>query len=64
MMLEPLGLAVAQGRVSIIKDLASFGAPLDRDVISRALDPDIISWLEQVKSTTSFITVTTLPLSL
>lgn len=50
MKLEPLGLAVAQGRVSIVKDLAAFGAPLDRIVISRALDPTIASWLEQVVS--------------
>eukprot|EP00038_Savillea_parva_P013122 m.209085 g.209085 ORF g.209085 m.209085 type:complete len:711 (+) comp24392_c0_seq1:125-2257(+) len=48
MMLQPLGLAVAQGKLSIAQDLAAFGAPVTPDVVARPLDPAISQWLGKV----------------
>lgn len=48
MMLQPLGLAVAQGKLSIAQDLAAFGAPITPDVVARPLDPQISAWLGKV----------------
>jgi hypothetical protein len=48
MMLQPLGLAVAQGKLSIAQDLAAFGAPVTPDMVARPLDPEISQWLGKV----------------